>query len=53
MINKLTGTFLMLLTVFVISAYGQTGRVQGVITDRITGETLAGASVVLEGTTIG
>jgi len=43
----------MLLTVFVFTVYGQTGRVRGIITDRITGEALPGASVILEGTTIG
>lgn len=36
-----------------LSAYGQSGRVTGTVTDRATGETLPGASVLVEGTTIG
>lgn len=42
-----------LFTVFVFNAYGQTGRVQGVVKDRSTGETLPGTSVIVEGTTTG
>jgi TonB-dependent starch-binding outer membrane protein SusC len=53
MVNKITGILTLLFAVFVFSAYGQSGRVQGVITDRANGETLPGASVIIEGTTIG
>jgi TonB-dependent receptor len=48
---------LLLLTIF-ISLHSQitsaqSGTLQGVVTDKVTGETIIGANVVIEGTTIG
>jgi TonB-dependent starch-binding outer membrane protein SusC len=53
MVKKITGLMAMLFTVMLFSAYGQSGRVQGVVSDRASGLTLPGASVIVEGTTIG
>jgi TonB-linked SusC/RagA family outer membrane protein len=36
-----------------VSAIGQTGSIQGVVTDKTTKETLPGANVYIEGTTLG
>jgi len=47
---------LLLLTLFLCSGImyaGQTGKLQGTITDRITGEPLIGVNVIIQGTTLG
>lgn len=47
---------LLLLTLFLcngIMKAGQTGKLQGTITDKNTGETLIGVNVIIEGTTLG
>jgi iron complex outermembrane receptor protein len=42
-----------LLVLIILPAMAQSGRVTGTVTDRATGETLPGASVLVEGTTTG
>jgi TonB-dependent starch-binding outer membrane protein SusC len=44
---------LLFVGLFTASAFSQTGTIKGVITDRATGETLPGASILIEGTTSG
>ncbi len=46
-------TLLTLSLLLALAGMAQTGRVSGVVMDRTTGETLPGAHVVVEGTTIG
>lgn len=53
MVEKIARLFALLFIVVSFAAHGQTGRVTGTVTDRATGETLPGASVVVDGTTIG
>lgn len=53
MVKKIARLFALLLVVFSFAAQGQTGRITGTVVDRATGETLPGASVLVEGTTIG
>jgi TonB-dependent starch-binding outer membrane protein SusC len=53
MVKKVAKLFALLLLGFGFMAHSQTGRVTGIVTDRTTGETLPGASVLVEGTTIG
>ncbi len=53
MVKKIARLFALLLVVFSFAAQGQTGRITGTVLDRATGETLPGASVLVEGTTIG
>jgi len=36
-----------------VSAVAQNGTISGIVTDAITGETVIGANVVLQGTTVG
>jgi len=54
--NKLNLVAVLLVSIFVIAtvAYsGTTGKIAGVITDKQTGDPLPGASVIIEGTTMG
>jgi TonB-dependent starch-binding outer membrane protein SusC len=54
MVKKIANLFtLMLLVISIYPAIGQTGRITGTVTDRATGETLPGASVLVTGTTTG
>jgi TonB-dependent starch-binding outer membrane protein SusC len=54
MVKKLTCLFsMMLLFVSMHGAMAQNGRIIGAVTDRATGETLPGASIIVEGTTTG
>ncbi len=53
MVKKIAKLFALLLMGFSLAAQGQTGRVTGTVIDRASGETLPGASVSVEGTTIG
>jgi TonB-dependent starch-binding outer membrane protein SusC len=53
MVKKVAKLFAVFLLGFVFTLHAQTGRVTGVVMDRTTGETLPGASVLVEGTTIG
>lgn len=46
-------TILFILSLFPIIGFSQTGKIEGVITDAKTGETLVGANVILVGTTTG
>ncbi len=53
MVKKIASFSALLLFVLSMSSFGQTGRVTGTVTDRASGETLPGASVMVEGTTTG
>lgn len=53
MVKKIARLTALLLVVFSFAAHAQTGRVTGTVSDRATGETLPGASVLVQGTTIG
>jgi TonB-dependent receptor len=46
-------TALLFLTFFYVCSYSQTGRISGTIADAKTGETLPGATILVEGTTKG
>jgi len=50
---KLFSIGITLLLSSVLSLKGQTGSIEGVISDKKTGETLVGATIILAGTTIG
>ncbi len=52
MIKKIAGLFALLM-VLSWTIYGQTGQISGTVTDRLTGEILPGATVIIEGTTQG
>ncbi len=52
MTKKIAGLFALMM-VFSWSIFGQTGQISGKITDRLSGEPLPGATVVVEGTTQG
>lgn len=53
MVKTIARLFTLLFVALNITAYAQTGRINGTVTDRATGETLPGASVLVEGTTTG
>ncbi|MFW5725229.1 MAG: SusC/RagA family TonB-linked outer membrane protein [Bacteroidota bacterium] len=53
MVKKIARLTALLLVVFSFAAQAQTGQVTGTVIDRATGETLPGANVLVEGTTIG
>lgn len=53
MVKKIARLCILLFAVLSLNAYGQTGRISGTVVDRATGETLPGASVLIEGSTIG
>ncbi len=53
MVKKIASLIAMMLLVFNLASYAQSGRVTGTVTDRATGQTLPGASVIVVGTTIG
>ena len=56
MSNKINVVFLLLLFIFSISTIansGTTGKIAGFVKDSQTGDILAGANVVIEGTTMG
>lgn len=50
---KLVKTILILLIVFSVTAFAQTGKIIGKVIDKATGEPLIGANVMVVGTTIG
>lgn len=50
---KILGLGITLLLTSVINLMGQTGSIEGVVSDKKTGETLVGATIVITGTTIG
>lgn len=53
MVKRIARLTALLFVAFNLTAFGQTGRISGTVTDRATGETLPGASVLVEGTTTG
>ena len=53
MVKTIARLFTLLFVALNITAYAQTGRISGTVTDRATGESLPGASVLVEGTTTG
>jgi len=53
MVKRIARLFMLLFMLAGLSAYGQTGRINGTVVDGTTGETLPGASVLVEGTTTG
>jgi TonB-dependent starch-binding outer membrane protein SusC len=53
MVKIIARLFTLLLLGFTLTSYAQTGRVTGTVTDGTTGETLPGASVLVQGTTTG
>ncbi len=53
MVKKIARLFILLFAAFSVTAYGQTGRINGTVVDRATGESLPGASVMVQGTTTG
>ena len=53
MVKRIARLFMLLFMLVGLSAYGQTGRINGTVVDGTTGETLPGASVLVEGTTTG
>jgi len=53
MVKRIARLFMLLFMLVGLSAYGQTGRINGTVVDATTGETLPGASVLVEGTTTG
>lgn len=53
MVKTIARFFALLLVFSGFTAFGQSGTVTGTVTDQVTGETLPGANVVVQGTTIG
>ena len=53
MVKKIASLSFLLFMVMALTAYGQTGRLNGTVVDAATGETLPGASVMVQGTTTG
>ena len=53
MVKKIARLTILLFMVTGLTAYGQTGRINGTVVDATTGETLPGASVMVRGTTTG
>jgi TonB-dependent starch-binding outer membrane protein SusC len=53
MVKRIARLSILLFMVMGLTAYGQTGRINGTVVDAATGETLPGASVMVRGTTTG
>ena len=53
MVKKIARLSILLFMVMGLTAYGQTGSINGTVVDAATGETLPGASVLVQGTTTG
>lgn len=53
MVKKIARLSILLFMVIGLTAYGQTGSINGTVVDAATGETLPGASVMIQGTTTG
>lgn len=51
--RKLLLYCLLILSIFSLPALAQVGKITGIVKDASTGETLIGANIILEGTTIG
>ena len=51
--NILNGALLIICLLSPLDAFGQTGKINGHITEQETGETLPGVNILLEGTTLG
>ncbi|MFN2396363.1 MAG: carboxypeptidase-like regulatory domain-containing protein, partial [Bacteroidales bacterium] len=53
MVKRIARLSILLFMAIGLTAYGQTGRINGTVVDAATGETLPGASVLVQGTTTG
>ncbi|HBX67054.1 MAG TPA: TonB-dependent receptor, partial [Balneolaceae bacterium] len=45
--------FILIFSLTTVTAFGQYGKIRGIVTDSQTGETIIGASVIIQGTTKG
>ena len=46
-------SLLVIVTLFTTNLFAASGRIDGIVTDKITGETLPGANVIIKGTVLG